>query len=545
MGRFNEVYCYHREPCEERGFCYVRNEVSPVLYEQMAPNADKYLHEDGSVTTMSGELIRPANEARAALYESMSPNAAKWLRPDGTTVSALPGMAGGSGGGQFAGIIFRGEWEPGAGYELYDCVTSVADGKSYVCVVEAASEEAGPGSEQWSPLAYQGIQGPKGDPGEIGPAGQTGPMGATGARGPAGPQGVEGPIGPHGQVGPQGEPGPQGAPGPQGPFGVTGPPGITGPSGPQGPIGATGAQGIPGATGSEGPQGIQGPAGPQGERGLPGEAAVANIRYLGEWQRGETYERNDCTISAIDGHSYVCIAERTAEEPGPDASEWGLWVQQGPQGPQGVQGAQGIQGPVGAAGADGATGPSGAVGPQGAQGEPGVQGQQGFSGPQGIQGEPGLQGVAGQTGPEGPQGPQGVKGETGAPGPKGEPGEKGAPGTNGVNGASTTVVQATGTSTTSVMSQDGVTKALAAKMGATMKVWASGTSLNNIKDVGFHSTTNPANAPSEIEAWVSLIVTRFNNDATYCQQILISADTIWFRFHRANVWGAWKKITAV
>ena len=66
------------------------------LYEDYSPAADKWLHMDGSVTTMAGEAVLPADSERAALYETMSPNVAKWLLPDGSVVSDLP-CSGGDG----------------------------------------------------------------------------------------------------------------------------------------------------------------------------------------------------------------------------------------------------------------------------------------------------------------------------------------------------------------------------------------------------------------------------------------------------------------
>jgi hypothetical protein len=64
-------------------------------YEDMAASADKWLHADGSVTTLAGGQILPADSERAAEYTRREPNAAKWLLPDGTVTSALP-MSGGN-----------------------------------------------------------------------------------------------------------------------------------------------------------------------------------------------------------------------------------------------------------------------------------------------------------------------------------------------------------------------------------------------------------------------------------------------------------------
>ena len=69
-----------------------------MSYSDMAPSADKWLHSDGSVTTMSGEIILPEHPDRAADYASRMPQAAKWLMSDGSITDALPisGDAGGS-----------------------------------------------------------------------------------------------------------------------------------------------------------------------------------------------------------------------------------------------------------------------------------------------------------------------------------------------------------------------------------------------------------------------------------------------------------------
>jgi hypothetical protein len=64
-------------------------------YDDMNAAADKWLHADGSVTTLAGALILPADEERAEEYVRREPNAAKWLMPDGSVASALP-FSGGS-----------------------------------------------------------------------------------------------------------------------------------------------------------------------------------------------------------------------------------------------------------------------------------------------------------------------------------------------------------------------------------------------------------------------------------------------------------------
>jgi hypothetical protein len=59
-------------------------------YEEMAPAADKWLHADGSVSTLAGEGILPADQNRAEDFASRAPIAAKWLMPDGDVAGALP-----------------------------------------------------------------------------------------------------------------------------------------------------------------------------------------------------------------------------------------------------------------------------------------------------------------------------------------------------------------------------------------------------------------------------------------------------------------------
>jgi hypothetical protein len=58
--------------------------------DNMTPHADKWLHADGSVTTLAGELILPADAARAEEYQRREPIAAKWLLSDGSISGALP-----------------------------------------------------------------------------------------------------------------------------------------------------------------------------------------------------------------------------------------------------------------------------------------------------------------------------------------------------------------------------------------------------------------------------------------------------------------------
>ena len=102
------------------------------------------------------------------------------------------------------------------------------------------------------------------------------------------------------------------------------------------------------------------------------------------------------------------------------------------------------------------------------------RGPQGEQGPQGIQGVQGPKGATGERGPQGPQGPQGETGETGPQGPQGEQGETGEQGPQGIQGIQgppgepREVVQATGTSTTAVMSQKAVTDAINSAIAASI-----------------------------------------------------------------------------
>lgn len=115
-----------------------------------------------------------------------------------------------------------------------------------------------------------------GPQGPTGPTGAKGPTGATGAVGPTGPKGDTGNVGPTGATGatgPKGPTGPKGEQGIQGPKGNTGATGATGPVGPTGsigPTGLTGSVGPTGQTGSVGPTGPQGAKGPTGATGTVG-----------------------------------------------------------------------------------------------------------------------------------------------------------------------------------------------------------------------------------------------------------------------------------
>ena len=56
--------------------------------DDFAPATDKYLRADGSVTTLAGELILPADQRRAEEYASRAATADKWLHPDGSVTDS-------------------------------------------------------------------------------------------------------------------------------------------------------------------------------------------------------------------------------------------------------------------------------------------------------------------------------------------------------------------------------------------------------------------------------------------------------------------------
>ena len=124
----------------------------------------------------------------------------------------------------------------------------------------------------------QGLKGDKGDTGPIGPKGNTGDIGPTGSIGATGPQGLRGYTGEPGPVGPQGPvglTGPKGDKGEKGDPGIQGLPGVTGPIG---PIGLTGPKGDKGDQGIQGIQGPIGPAGPKGDKGDQGEQGIPGAK---------------------------------------------------------------------------------------------------------------------------------------------------------------------------------------------------------------------------------------------------------------------------
>jgi hypothetical protein len=261
----------------------------------------------------------------------------------------------------------------------------------------------------------QGAKGDKGDTGEAGPqgsVGQTGPAGANGldgAVGPAGANGANGLNGADGAVGPQGPTGANGATGatgntgPQGPQGATGANGLSaygvwlisnsgteqdflnslkGAPGTAGTVGATGAtgdsayqvwlqnghygateadflnslvgaKGDKGDAGAPGLQGVQGIQGIQGPQGIAGQDSVSGLNYLGVYDSGTAYDKNDTVLATTAGnttHTYVCIVATgcaAGGDPTTDTVNWAIIAFQGPTGLQGAQGVQGAQGEKG------------------------------------------------------------------------------------------------------------------------------------------------------------------------------------------------------
>lgn len=212
----------------------------------------------------------------------------------------------------------------------------------------------------------QGPTGATGAKGDIGAVGPTGLKGDTGSVGPTGLKGDTGPVGPTGLTGAVGSTGPTGSVGPTGQTGAVGP---TGPKGDTGNVGPTGATGAVGPTGAKGGTGSVGPTGATGATGSVGPTGP----------KGE----------------------------------------QGIQGPKGNTGATGATGPVGPTGPIGPTGLTGSVGPTGQTGSVGPTGPQGAKGPTGATGTVGPTGPKGEDGvigKDGKDGPTGPVGPTGAPG---------------------------------------------------------------------------------------------------------------------------------
>jgi hypothetical protein len=109
----------------------------------------------------------------------------------------------------------------------------------------------------------KGLQGPKGEQGDIGQRGH---------------QGIPGKVGEKGDTGPKGE---QGIQGPVGEKGLQGPVGEKGDAGPKGDTGEQGLVGEKGDTGEQGLQGLVGEKGDTGEQGLQASIlAVSSVSKL-------------------------------------------------------------------------------------------------------------------------------------------------------------------------------------------------------------------------------------------------------------------------
>lgn len=368
---------------------------------------------------------------------------------------------------------------------------------------------AGPAGEQ-GPPGIQGPVGPQGEPGKDGSDGAQGPAGADGKDGksayqvavdngyagtetqwlaslvgPKGEQGEQGIQGPQGERGLQGEQGVQGPQGVQGEKGDTGETGAQGDPGPQGEQGVQGPQGVPGEKGEKGDPGVQGIQGPKGEKGDPGAGISISGEVptyadlpsdLTEADAGKSYiVKADGLLYIWSGSSFPADGSGTTfvgpkgdkgdkGDPGPQGEKGDT----GDQGPRGLQGEQGLQGEKGEKGDPGEPGPAGTQGVQGIQGE---KGEQGLPGEKGEKGDPGVQGPPGEKGEKGDPGEKGEKGDPGIQGPEGPQGAQGDPGPVGPQGpagadgkdgsdAAVDIVQSTGASETSVMSQNAVSQAI-------------------------------------------------------------------------------------
>ena len=148
-------------------------------------------------------------------------------------------------------------------------VTIISDAKADLQVLVADGLVAGVKGDTGA-VGPTGAKGEKGDTGLIGPTGATGPVGPTGSQGSVGPTGAKGDTGSVGPTGLTGAVGPTGQTGPVGPTGATGSVGPTGEKGEQGIQGPKGDTGAVGPTGAKGDTGVVGPTGPKGDTGATG-----------------------------------------------------------------------------------------------------------------------------------------------------------------------------------------------------------------------------------------------------------------------------------
>ncbi|KAF2979231.1 hypothetical protein EK904_004256 [Melospiza melodia maxima] len=193
-----------------------------------------------------------------------------------------------------------------------------------------------------------GVDGQKGEPGDIG---LPGPPGSPLLVGPPGAQLFKG------QKGQKGLPGVTGYRGPRGPKGILG-------RGEKGEKGLPGFPGLRGHPGSYGPAGSPGMKGETGFAGFPGQPGYPGIQ-------GDPGEKGPPGPPGTVGTPLLPI--------------------------KGPRGDPGFPGPVGEMGSVGPIGPSGLLGRPGYDGTslPGLPGVSGAPGPQGFQGDPGLPGTEG------------------------------------------------------------------------------------------------------------------------------------------------------
>jgi hypothetical protein len=309
------------------------------MTDNAQPFNGNYIGSDGQLHNLDGGA--GSEPCKGNRY--MAPFYGVFIGSDGEPIGLEQALAGSGDGGGSGGTLTIPDEQIFAVTTARDSYFAANPGKltyGVYCVVGGGLQRYISGAWTDQSVIIRGPQGETGGqglPGEIGPQGL---QGEPGKQGDPGEQGVQGQKGETGAQGLQGAQGTQGTPGAQG---------IPGVQGVQGMRGETGSQGI---TGPQGGQGIQGIPGEPGIQGPPGETAVANINYLGLWVEG-TYAKNDCAVSMMDGHSYVCIADSTIEEPGSDAVDWRIFVMQGAPGPQGTQGQEGPQGITGATGPKG------------------------------------------------------------------------------------------------------------------------------------------------------------------------------------------------
>lgn len=63
-----------------------------MIYALCDPIPNKYLQPDGSITTLDGTRVAPADPTRAQQYLQSDPIVNKCVNPDGT-IGTLPGVA--------------------------------------------------------------------------------------------------------------------------------------------------------------------------------------------------------------------------------------------------------------------------------------------------------------------------------------------------------------------------------------------------------------------------------------------------------------------